>query len=74
MHVTTLSPGLTTHAPPTPVPDEIVPLIRGETEMSIAGTPHRGTAGGLYFLGSGLPHNIHNVGTEPAEDDAFQWR
>ncbi len=74
MHVTTLNPGLTTHAPHTHVPDEIVLMIRGETEMSIAGQPHRATAGDLYFLGSGVPHNIHNVGTEPAEYYAFQWR
>ncbi len=74
LHVTTLNPGLTTHAPHTHVPDEIVLMIRGETEMSIAGQPQRGTAGDLYFLGSGVPHNIHNVGTEPAEYYAFQWR
>ncbi len=74
MHVTTLNPGLTTHAPHTHVPDEIVLMIRGETEMSIDGIPCRGTAGDLYFLGSGVPHNIHNVGTTPAEYYAFQWR
>lgn len=74
MHVTTLNPGLTTHAPHTHVPEEIVLMIRGETEMSIDGKSQRGTAGDLYFLGSGVPHNIHNVGTEPAEYYAFQWR
>jgi len=74
MHVTTLNPGLTTHAPHTHVPEEIVLMISGETEMNIDGRPHRGTAGDLYFLGSMVPHNIHNVGTEPAEYYAFQWR
>ncbi len=74
MHVTTLNPGLTTHAPHTHVPEEIVLMIRGETEMSIDGKPQRGTAGDLFFLGAMVPHNIHNVGTVPAEYYAFQWR
>ncbi len=74
MHVTTLNPGLTTHAPHTHVPEEIVLMIRGETEMSIDGKPQRGTAGDLFFLGSEVPHNIQNVGTAPAEYYAFQWR
>jgi (S)-ureidoglycine aminohydrolase len=58
MHVTALNPGLTTHAPHTHVPEEVVLLIRGETEMSIDGKPQRGTAGDLYFLGSQVLHNI----------------
>ena len=74
MHVTTLKPGLTTHAPHTHVPEEIVLMIKGETEMSIDGRPHRGTAGDLFILGSMVPHNIRNVGTGPAEYYAFQWR
>lgn len=74
MHVTTLNPGLTTHAPHTHAPEEIVLMIRGEAEMSIDGRLQRGTAGDLFFLGSLVPHNIHNVGTEPAEYYAFQWR
>lgn len=74
MHVATLNPGLTTHAPHTHVPEEIVLMIRGGTEMAIDGKPQRGTAGDLFFLDSEVPHNIQNVGTAPAEYYAFQWR
>ncbi|MBK8475246.1 MAG: cupin domain-containing protein [Opitutaceae bacterium] len=74
MHVTTLNPGLTTHAPHTHAPEEIVLMIRGETEMSIDGKLQRGTAGDLFVVRSMVPHNIRNVGTEPAEYYAFQWR
>lgn len=74
MHVTTLNPGLTTHAPHTHQPEELILMIRGETEMLIDGKPQRGSAGDLYVVRSMVPHNIHNVGTEPAEYYAFQWR
>jgi (S)-ureidoglycine aminohydrolase len=74
MHVTTLNPGLTTHAPHTHVPEELILMIRGEAEMLIDGKPHRGAAGDLFMVRSMVPHNIHNVGSEPAEYYAFQWR
>ena len=74
MHVTTLNPGLTTHAPHTHVPEELILMIRGDTEMSIDGKLQRGTAGDLFVVRSMVPHNIHNVGTVPAEYYAFQWR
>ena len=74
MHVTTLNPGLTTHAPHTHVPEELILMIRGDTEMSIDGKLQRGTAGDLFVVRSMVPHNIHNVGTVLAEYYAFQWR
>jgi (S)-ureidoglycine aminohydrolase len=74
MHVTTLNPGLTTHAPHTHKPEEIILVIRGEVEMHIAGKTHRGGAGDLFFVSSEVPHNLVNVGAGQAEYYAFQWR
>jgi (S)-ureidoglycine aminohydrolase len=74
MHTTQLNPGLKSHDPHTHVPEEIVLMIRGKVENYIDGKIYSAEAGDIIFYDSKLPHALHNVGTEPAEYFAFQWR
>jgi quercetin dioxygenase-like cupin family protein len=50
--------GLTEHSAPF---DALVVMVEGAAEISIAGTPHRITAGHLLHLPAGRPHAVKSI-------------
>lgn len=73
MHITTLNPGLVSHAPHMHLPEEIILIKTGEVEMIVGDGKFKSTDGGVVFLDSKISHNLTNVGTEAATYFAFQW-
>jgi len=74
MHTTALNADSVSHAPHTHVQEEIILILRGNVEMSIAGDLKKATVGDVIFLSSGVLHNLKNIGKEQCEYFAFQWR
>jgi (S)-ureidoglycine aminohydrolase len=74
MHATTLNPAIKSHEPHTHMPEEIVVMMEGTTEMEIGEQIYPGKAGDVYFLGSNIPHAIRNTGSKPCMYLAFQWQ
>jgi (S)-ureidoglycine aminohydrolase len=74
MHVTTLSAGISSHAPHTHPEEEIVILLKGKASMEIDGKKSDVLPGGLIYLASGVSHAITNTGKEECEYFAFQWK
>lgn len=73
MHVTQLDGKGPSHAPHSHFGTEMILVIEGETEMTIAGETYSGTAGDLYLMKSNEQHGISNVGEKPCRYFAFQW-
>lgn len=73
MHITTLNPGLASHDPHTHTPEEIILIKEGDVEMNVGEKKVKASQGGMVFLGSGIKHNLTNVGGRPAIYYAFQW-
>lgn len=73
MHVTTLNEGVTSHGEHIHSNEEIILMIKGETEESINGSGHRMTPGSLVLLTDDVPHGIKNVGKGQCEYFAFKW-
>lgn len=73
MHVTTLSEGVTSHGEHVHDAEEIILVIKGDVEESIAGEKHKLGPGSLILLMDDVPHGIRNVGTGPCEYFAFKW-
>lgn len=73
MHVTTLNGGIKSHDPHTHKAEEIVLLIKGNTEMQIADKHQKANIGDLIYLSSNILHAIQNIGKEQAMYFAFQW-
>lgn len=74
MHTTALNRDSVSHAPHTHVQEEIISVLRGNVEMFIDGKYYEATAGDLFFVSSGVSHNLKNIGKEQCEYFAFQWR
>jgi (S)-ureidoglycine aminohydrolase len=74
MHVTTLNAGIKSHDPHTHGAEEIVLLVKGNTEMQIAQSHQKANGGDLIYLSSNILHAIQNTGTEPSTYFAFQWQ
>lgn len=73
MHATTLNPAIKSHDPHTHLPDEILIMMEGTTEMEIGNGKFSGQPGDVYFMGSNIPHAIRNTGDKPSMYLAFQW-
>jgi (S)-ureidoglycine aminohydrolase len=74
MHVTTLNAGIKSHDPHTHSAEEIVLLIKGNTQMQIGTSLQKANTGDLIYLSSNILHAIQNTGEEPALYFAFQWQ
>lgn len=74
MHVTTLNPGITSHGEHVHESEEIILVIKGRVEESIAGKKHQLGPGSLILLIDDVPHGIKNIGDEPCEYFAFKWK
>jgi quercetin dioxygenase-like cupin family protein len=66
VHVTTLRPGMPSHAPHHHPWEEMLLLREGELEVSINGQKHHAGPGSLVFFASHDVHNATNVGDKPA--------
>jgi len=73
MHVTTLKPGMTSHAQHTHADEEIIIILKGNVEEMINDKPCKAEAGSVIFLGSNDPHGIRNAGDTPCEYYAIRW-
>jgi quercetin dioxygenase-like cupin family protein len=66
VHVTTLRPGMMSHAVHHHPWEELILVKEGDLQVSINGQEHRVGPGYLIFFASHDPHNIQNVGSDPA--------
>lgn len=66
MHVTTLKPGLSSHAPHTHPNEELVIIREGEVEVLSGGVWKKVGPGGVVFNASNSSHALKNVGTTDA--------
>jgi len=74
MHVTKLSPGITSHAPHTHEREEIFIMLAGKAKIHIDGEEYEVETGDVAFTEGTLPHGISNIGDIPCEYFAFQWK
>jgi len=73
IHITSLNPGISSHAPHTHLNEEIILMLDGEGEMLINGDSQHIRTGDAAWVGSMIPHNITNNGKRPAVYYAIQW-
>lgn len=74
MHVTTLNPGQTSHAPHTHPNEEVVILKEGSVEFLVKGEWVRLGPGSVVFNASNELHGLRNVGQVPAVYHVINWR
>lgn len=65
-HITTLNPGLASHAPHQHPLEELILVRDGTVEVTINDTTHRAGPGSALFYASNDFHAIRNIGNEPA--------
>lgn len=73
MHVGTLNPGLSSHAPHRHVNEELIILREGECETLSDGKWVKVTPGSVVFNASNSLHAFRNVGTTPAVYHVINW-
>lgn len=73
IHVTTLNPGLSSHAPHTHKNEEIILMMDGDAEMLVNGKPVQCDTGDAVYVDSMVPHNLTNIGKAPSTYFAIQW-
>lgn len=73
MHVTTLKPGMISHAQHTHTDAEIIIILKGTAEETINDKPFKAEAGSVIYLEPNDPHGIRNAGTTPCEYYAIRW-
>lgn len=73
MHVTTLNPGQTSHAPHRHVNEELIILREGECETLSNGNWIKIGPGSVVFNASNSLHGFRNVGTTPATYHVINW-
>jgi quercetin dioxygenase-like cupin family protein len=66
VHVTSLSPGMSSHPVHRHSWEEILLLKEGEVEVSINGKKQHAGPGAFIFFAANDPHNATNVGSKPA--------
>jgi quercetin dioxygenase-like cupin family protein len=66
LHVTTLNPGQSPHAPHRHPNEELIIIDKGAIETLSNGQWVRASAGDVVFNGSNQLHGFKNVGSEPA--------
>jgi quercetin dioxygenase-like cupin family protein len=73
MHVTTLNPGQTSHAPHQHVNEELIIIREGTVETLSRGEWKRLGPGSIIFNASNDLHGIRNVGSGPATYHVINW-
>jgi quercetin dioxygenase-like cupin family protein len=73
LHVTTLNPGVTSHAPHRHPNEELVIVREGELEAYVNGKTERVGPGSVIFNASNQLHGVRNVGDVPATYHVINW-
>src|SRR3954447_22659530 len=73
IHISTLSPGKSPHAPHQHQHEELLILKEGTLETFQSATTRRVGAGGIIFQASNELHNVTNVGQTPATYYVIGW-
>ena len=73
IHISTLSPGKSPHAPHQHPHEELLILKEGTLETFQSGASRRVGPGGIIFQSSNELHNVTNVGTTPATYYVIGW-
>jgi quercetin dioxygenase-like cupin family protein len=73
MHITTLNPGESSHAPHQHPNEELVIVRQGTVESLNNGELKRVGPGSIIFQATNQLHSIRNVGTEPAIYHVINW-
>jgi XRE family transcriptional regulator, regulator of sulfur utilization len=73
MHITTLNPGETSHAPHQHPAEELLIVKEGTVESLLNGQQRRIGPGSIVFQASNELHAIRNVGSVPATYHVIQW-
>lgn len=74
MHVTTLNPGLASHAPHKHPNEELVIIDKGTVEALINGEWKRLGPGSVILNSSNVMHALKNVGDTPAQYHVVNWK
>ena len=73
IHITTLNPGQTPHAPHKHAAEELLVVKEGTIESLVNGEMRRVGPGSIVFQASNQMHTVKNVGTGPATYHVIQW-
>jgi XRE family transcriptional regulator, regulator of sulfur utilization len=73
IHISTLSPGKSPHAPHQHQHEELLILKEGTLETFQSGATRRIGPGGIIFQASNEMHNVTNVGSAPATYYVIGW-
>ncbi|HSS95860.1 MAG TPA: cupin domain-containing protein, partial [Terriglobales bacterium] len=74
LHVTTLNPGQTSHAPHQHPNEELVIIREGTVEALVQGEWKRVGPGSVIFNASNQLHGLKNVGSTPATYHVINWK
>ena len=74
LHVTTLNPGLSSHAPHKHPNEELVIIKEGTVEALVKGEWIKAGPGSVIFNASNELHALKNIGTTPATYHVINWR
>ena len=74
LHVTTLKPGTTSHAPHKHANEELVIVKEGTVEVLVDGQLKRVGPGSVVFNASNQMHSLRNVGSGPATYHVINWK
>jgi quercetin dioxygenase-like cupin family protein len=73
IHITTLNPGESPHAPHKHPDEELIVIKEGTVESFLNGQTQRVGPGSIIFQASNQMHGIKNVGTGPATYHVIKW-
>jgi len=73
IHISTLAPGKSPHAPHQHQHEELLILKEGTLETFQNGATRRVGVGGIIFQASNEMHNVNNVGSTPATYYVIGW-
>jgi quercetin dioxygenase-like cupin family protein len=73
IHISTLKPGQSPHAPHQHQHEELLILKEGTLDTFQSGTTRRAGPGGIIFQASNEMHNVTNVGQTPATYYVIGW-
>jgi XRE family transcriptional regulator, regulator of sulfur utilization len=73
LHVTTLNPGVSSHAPHRHPNEELVIVREGTLEAYVNGKTERVGPGSVIFNASNQLHGVRNVGDVPATYHVINW-
>jgi len=73
MHITTLNPGQTSHAPHQHVNEELIIIREGECETLSDGKWVKVGPGSVIFNASNSLHGLKNIGATPATYHVINW-